>query len=102
LSLPVLDAIAAEAAPQDPIGLGSTRRRPVRTLIGAVLGFGLGLCAAWLLLILADPAVRWPLWNDPVALWESVDDVWVRMSVLLIAAGFVLLGALFSRPRRSP
>jgi hypothetical protein len=34
-------------------------------------------------------------------LWNSVDDVWVKVSAAVVAAGFVLLGAILARYQRS-
>lgn len=100
-SLPTLDSLTADSIPQleaEPAVRGPS---VLRTLIGAVAGGVAGAVVAILLLALSEPTERLPLLSRPMELWNSVDDVWVKVSAAVVAAGFVLLGAILARYRRS-
>lgn len=100
-SLPSLESLTADAVPRQ--GNDRAVRGPsvLRTLIGAVAGGAIGAVVAILLLALSEPTERLPLLSRPVELWNSVDDVWVKVSAVVVAAGFVLLGAILARYQRS-
>ncbi|MFN7966055.1 MAG: hypothetical protein U0V87_10260 [Acidobacteriota bacterium] len=100
-SLPVLESLAADPAPQQWGDAAKRDRGVLRTILGAVAGGVIGLFAALLLLALSDPTERLPMLSRPIELWNYVDDFWVRVSALIVAAGFVLLGAVLARYRRS-
>ena len=100
-SLPVLESLAADPAPQQWGDASKRERGVLRTILGAVAGGVIGLFAALLLLALSDPTERLPMLARPIELWNYVDDFWVRVSALIVAAGFVLLGAVLARYRRS-
>lgn len=100
-SLPVLESLAADSAPQQWDDASKRERGGLRTIFGAVAGGVIGLFAALLLLALSDPTERLPMLSRPIELWNYVDDFWVRVSALIVAAGFVLLGAVLARYRRS-
>lgn len=107
---------AAGAAPADlpdpgldddsePAARGRRRTRSplAGMMLGGLLGLVLGGIAGLLLLALtegdgtwserlADIGVVFQQISDPVGLWASVGDPLIRMSAILVAAGFLLLG----------
>jgi hypothetical protein len=99
----VLPELGPEA---NPPGVGTfsdaeplTPTRPLRVLLGTVLGGILGLGVGYVLLAFSSPEPL-ILMRDPATLWQTVDDTWVRLSASVVAAGFALLGAFLARPRR--
>ena len=72
-------------------------------MLGGLLGLALGVLAGLLLLALtegdgtwsqrlADFGVLYQQISDPAGLWAAVGDPLIRMSAVLVAAGFLLLG----------
>jgi hypothetical protein len=108
------EAGAAEARPLDfdgerddsPAEAVAPRRArsPVAGMIvGGLVGAVLGVAAGLLLLALtegqgglterlSDPAALVAQISDPLALWNGVSDWLIRMSAVLVAGGFLLLG----------
>jgi hypothetical protein len=72
-------------------------------IVGGLVGAVLGVAAGLLLLAvtegqgglterLGDPAALFDQVSDPLALWNGVSDWLIRMSAVLVAGGFLLLG----------
>jgi hypothetical protein len=72
-------------------------------IVGGLVGAVLGVAAGLLLLALtegqgglterlSDPEALVAQISDPLALWNGVSDWLIRMSAVLVAGGFLLLG----------
>ena len=90
-----LEAAVAESAPQLSGGAVRSGVGWGRILIGGLAGTVFGLAAGSLLLALSGGAEAEGMkaLYQPVTLWQSIDDPLVKASALLVAVGFVLLGA---------
>ena len=72
-----------------------------RILVGGVAGTLFGLVAGGMLMALSGGPDGLEALSQPVKLWQSIDDPLVKASALLVAVGFVLLGAGLAGRRRN-
>lgn len=87
----------AGQAPEFSAGMLSAGGRPSwgvkRLLVGGIVGLVLGLVAGLVMLALAQTKGDLSALTNPLALWQSVDDTRMKLTAILVAAAFALLGA---------
>ncbi|MDQ7006266.1 MAG: hypothetical protein Q9Q40_03465 [Acidobacteriota bacterium] len=91
---------AADPAPQmaaEEVRPGAARGR---ILVGGMAGALFGLAAGGMLLALSGGADGLEALSQPLELWNAVEDPLVKASALLVAVGFILLGAGLAGRRR--
>ncbi len=102
-SEPAPASVELEEQPEEPffeepvVGTGGGA---LGTLIGVSFGGLVGIAAGLVLLAVSQPGGLIEQLRHPVRLWQSIDDPVLKLSAVLVAAGFLLLG--YSTGRRTP